>query len=41
LVARKGKRKKRATLSFEKRLGAELDSLYNELQNGTYNQSLM
>ena len=34
--ARKGKRKKRATLSFEKRLGAELDSLYNELQNGTY-----
>ena len=36
LVARKGKRKKRATLSFEKRLGAELDSLYNELQNGTY-----
>ena len=36
LVARKGKRKKRATLNFEKRLGAELDSLYNELQNGTY-----
>ncbi len=36
LVARKGKRKKRATLKFEKNLGAELDSLYKELQNGTY-----
>jgi len=36
LDARKGKRVKRATLKFEVNLGAELDSLYNELHNGTY-----
>jgi retron-type reverse transcriptase len=34
--ARRGKRKKRATLNFEKRLGAEIDSLHNELHSGTY-----
>jgi retron-type reverse transcriptase len=36
LVARSGKRKKRATLKFETNLGAELQSLYNELHNKTY-----
>lgn len=36
LIARKGKRKKLGTMKFEKNLGAELQSLYNELQDGTY-----
>ncbi len=36
LIARKGKRKKRATLNFEKHLGSEIDALYDELHNGTY-----
>ena len=36
LTARKGKRKKRATLSFEKNLGANIEDLYNHLHNGTY-----
>ena len=34
--ARKGKRVKRATLKFEVNLGAEIESLYSELHNGTY-----
>jgi retron-type reverse transcriptase len=34
--ARKGKRVKRATLKFEVNLGAELESLHNELHSGTY-----
>jgi retron-type reverse transcriptase len=36
LEARKGKRGKRATLKFERNLGAELQNLYDELHNGTY-----
>lgn len=36
LIARKGKRKKLGTLRFEKNLGAELQALHDELQNGTY-----
>lgn len=36
LDARNGKRKKRATLNFEKNLGAELLDLYNELHDGDY-----
>ena len=36
LIARKGKRKKNATLKFEINLGSELNSLYNELKNRTY-----
>jgi RNA-directed DNA polymerase len=36
LVARKGKRNKRATLKFEINLGGELQSLYDELHNGSY-----
>lgn len=36
LVARKGKRKKRATLAFEKRLGAEIEALHVELHSGVY-----
>jgi retron-type reverse transcriptase len=34
--ARKGKRKKRATFTFEKNLGAEIHALYEELKAGTY-----
>lgn len=34
--ARKGKRKKKATLSFEKNLGAEIYALHEELKAGTY-----
>ncbi|QDF29000.1 reverse transcriptase/maturase family protein [Halarcobacter anaerophilus] len=36
LVARKGKRNKRTTLKFEMNLGAELQSLHDELHSGTY-----
>ena len=36
LDARKGKRVKRATLKFEVNLGAELQSLYSELNSDTY-----
>lgn len=36
LDARKGKRKKRATLNFERNLGAQIESLYVELHGGTY-----
>ncbi|MDD5406020.1 MAG: reverse transcriptase/maturase family protein [Sulfurovaceae bacterium] len=36
LDARKGKRKKRATLNFEKNLGTELLDLYSELHDGDY-----
>jgi len=36
LDARKGKRKKRATMKFETNLGAELQALYDELHSGSY-----
>lgn len=36
LIARKGKRKKRATLAFEKQLGTQIDALHEELMQGTY-----
>jgi retron-type reverse transcriptase len=36
LAARKGKRKKRATLRFEINLGTNINDLYEELNNGTY-----
>lgn len=36
ITARKGKRKKRATMRFESNLGAELQALYDELHDGTY-----
>ena len=36
LAARKGKRNKVATYTFEKNLGQNLDDLYNELKNETY-----
>jgi RNA-directed DNA polymerase len=36
LDARKGKRKKRATLSFEKNLGAQIEELYKELNSNKY-----
>lgn len=36
LQARKGKRGKRACFEFEKALGANLEALYQELQNGAY-----
>jgi hypothetical protein len=36
MEARKGKRKKRATFTFEKNLGAEIHALHEELKAGTY-----
>lgn len=36
IAARKGKRKKAATLKFEKNLGAEIAALHDELHSGTY-----
>lgn len=36
LIARKGKRKKRATLAFEKSLGAQIKALHAELMDGSY-----